>query len=100
MSQVVSEQGLAGLIEEFMQSSLDFNPMMAAYLGLHQYDGQLPDLRLAAFEKRSENLKALLQRVRALKIQAGDKEAVFDHALLACSISAELRQLPIVLVQT
>ncbi len=90
MSQVAADAGLTGLVEEFMQSSLDFNPMVAVYLGLHQYDGRLPDLSMQAFESRIVELKDLLKRVNSLEIQPADKEAVFDHRLLARSIKHDL----------
>lgn len=90
MTQTLNQSGLQDLIEEYMQGSFEANPMMASYLGLHRYDGQVPDLSRAAFEKRAGELRNLLARLESLPDTGEDKEARFDRGLLKRSIEQEL----------
>ncbi len=91
MTQTLNRNGLQDLIEEYMQQLFEYNPPVAsAYIGLHEYDGRLPDLSRAAFEQRATDLKATLARLEQLPIAEGDKEANFDRKLLELSLQKEL----------
>ncbi len=90
MTQVASKNSLPDLIEEYMQAYFEANPVMASsWLGLHHYDGRLPDLSRDSFEKRVAALKDLQSRVEQLP-DPGDKDSHFDRELLLRSIRDEL----------
>jgi uncharacterized protein (DUF885 family) len=90
MTQVASKNGLPDLIEEYMQAYFEANPVMASsWLGLHEYDGRLPDLSRESFDRRVAALKELQSRVEQLPVTQ-DKESHFDRELLLRSIRDEL----------
>jgi uncharacterized protein (DUF885 family) len=93
MSQTLNQSGLQDLIQEYMQKSFEANPVNAsAYLGLHEYDGRLPDLSRAAITQYIADLHDLRDRLDALPSENMDKEARFDRALLRRTLDAELFQ--------
>jgi len=90
MTQALNNRALGALLQEYMQGSFEANPPMAAYLGLHEYDGRLPDLSAAGFAERVTTLREFLGRVEVLQIGPDDREASFDKALLLRTLRQEL----------
>ncbi|HEX2912477.1 MAG TPA: DUF885 domain-containing protein [Chloroflexia bacterium] len=90
MTQTLSDSTLQNLIEEYMQGSFESDPIMAAYMGLHEYDGKVPDLSQRAIEKRINTLHNLEGRVEQLAETSLDKEGRFDRTLLLGAIRKEL----------
>lgn len=91
MTQVLNDNELEDLTQEYMNGYFQANPMMAsAYLGLHEYDGRVPDLSWQAVGHYISQLKDLRSRVQQLASEDEDKEARFDRLLLARTIDQEL----------
>lgn len=90
MSQVLSGNTLEDLIEEYSQKLFEYNPLIASYLGLHEYDGRLPDLSETSFKQWAATLKQFLARLEQLSGQGQNKEADFDRQLLKRTIQQEL----------
>ncbi|HZY69487.1 MAG TPA: DUF885 domain-containing protein [Thermoplasmata archaeon] len=57
-------------------------PGYAVFLGLHDYDGRLPDLRPAATERWVAETDRLLARLRSVPDAGGDRGRSFDRTLL------------------
>ena len=90
MTQVASKNALPDLIEEYMQAYFEANPVTASgWLGLHNYDGRLPDLSRESFARRVAELKDMQSRAEQLP-PATDKESRFDRDLLLRTIREEL----------
>src|SRR5262245_47246971 len=53
------------LSNDFIETWLKHNPDDAVGAGRHEYDGQLPDLSEAGFQKQLDDLKAISARVEA-----------------------------------
>src|SRR5690348_963083 len=76
--------------DEFLKEYFDFYPNAASYMGLHEYDGLLPDLNRSAIDK----WLALLDNAQAEldHIDPGDfdRETLFDYNLLRQAVGAEI----------
>ncbi len=89
MTQVLSGSSLQDLIEKYMQELFVYNPPLAAYLGLHEYDGKLSDLSESAFVRRAVSLRDMLTKLEQLPTSEA-KEAQFDRSLLERTLQQEL----------
>ncbi len=86
MTQVVANEKLQPLVKEYMQAIFKAAPNYAAYLGLHEYDGQMADMSAAAFVEWASQQRDLLARLEAVELDPNDKEAAFDKALLELNL--------------
>lgn len=93
MTQVTSSVNLRPLVEEYMRESFEANPLFPSYLGLHEYDGRLPDLSAAAFVEQANKLKDLLQRLQAVQLDPNDKQEQFDKNLLELDLKKTIFQI-------
>jgi uncharacterized protein (DUF885 family) len=57
---------LARLLDDHWTSSMRENPTYASMLGVRDYEGQLPDVSLAAADRRTGEARALLARLQAI----------------------------------
>ena len=89
MTQVVSGSRLEDLIRQYMEAFFEANPLMASYLGLHQYDGQISDVSPAAIAAYVGKLKDFQGQLAGLPVM-GDKETEFDRRLLERTFAQEL----------
>lgn len=85
---------LERLVDDFLHAYFAFYPTNAASLGLHEYDGRLPDLRAEAISARIEALHTYRRRLAALDPAAfaGPQRRAqqLDYGLLHWRIEAEL----------
>ncbi len=84
---------LARLAEAYLAALFGPHPTMAAGLGLHDYDGRMPDPREPARARRTAALQDFSTRLRAIPYAALDVEDAHDHTLLAHAIDEELFEL-------
>src|SRR5262245_35409655 len=84
---------LAQLADAYLTALFEAHPTMAAGLGLHEYDGRMPDLGEAARARRTAGLRDLRARLGAIPYGALDLEDAHDHTLLAHAIDEELFEL-------
>jgi len=80
---------VADLAEDFIRNTLAFHPVVAANLGLHEYDGKIADYRPASIARRVAYLKALAETVESTAAPPAGTTAAFDRALLLRSLRAE-----------
>jgi uncharacterized protein (DUF885 family) len=76
--------------DEFLKDFFEFYPHVASYMGLHEYDGIVPDVSEEAISKRIESLKLALAGIDAIDAGEFDPETRFDYDLLRQGIEAEL----------
>ena len=84
---------LAHLADAYLAALFETYPTMAAGLGLHEYDGRMPDPREPARARRTAALRDFSARLQAIPSAALDVEAAHDHTLLAHAIEEELFEL-------
>ena len=65
-------------------------PGSAVALGLHEYDGKLPNLSRFATGRWAERADALLRRLRAFSVDALPSDRRFDRTLLELSLESPL----------
>src|SRR5438309_5714694 len=84
---------LARLAEGYLTSLYDSYPTTAASLGLHDYDGRIPDIRDDARAVRAAALRAFRTQLAGLPPQLLDVEDAHDHTLLSLALDEELFEL-------
>ena len=93
MSSSPASERLARLTDEFLRALFDAYPTLAASLGLHEYDGRVPDFREAARADRVSALRRSAARLTEIPADALDAEDAHDHVLLRLAIEEELFEL-------
>ena len=86
-------ESLAQLAEAYLAALFDAHPTMAAGLGLHEYDGRMPEIGEPARARRTTELRDLRARLGAIPYEALDVDDAHDHTLLAHAIDEELFEL-------
>ncbi len=83
-------------VDDYYAAAFKWDPTQATYAGIHDYDGQLPDLSAEKVVLRVEALKLLgemLVDLRKGKLTAAE---AIDAEILAHAINAELLELEVV----
>ncbi len=81
---------LHAFTERFLADFFDFHPTYAASLGLHAYDGRVPDLSRAAIEGWIAHLRAALEEINAIDASQFGPVDWLDHQLLRDAVQFEL----------
>jgi len=69
------------------------HPVRATRLGIHEYDGRLPDLSRGGVRRRTTDLKQWLEWLGSIERDSLSGDAFFDHRILEHAIRAELLEL-------
>ena len=83
-------QQFDSVAEKILQNTWEFYPNLASGLGLHQYDGRLPDISTAALSRRERELQKDIQSLERIDVSALSRQKFFDHRLLASHLKKEL----------
>ncbi len=81
---------LQELADAFLHDYFAFYPTIASSLGLHAYDGQVPNLRPESIAARVEVLRHFQQRLQQIDPSSLERLAWFDYELLRWQTRAEL----------
>ncbi len=81
------------LADEFLTALFETHPTMAASLGLHAYDGRVPDFREPARAARISALRGFASRLAAVPDASLDDDDAHDHTLLRLAVEEELFEL-------
>jgi uncharacterized protein (DUF885 family) len=85
---------VAALAQDFLASLYEAHPTLASSLGLHQYDGRVPDLGERSRAERASALRSQSLRAAALARGAdGSLDDRHDLALMRAAIEEELFEL-------
>ncbi len=76
----------AGIVDHLFE----FQPSYAVFLGLHQYDGRLPDLRREATDAWAAGADRWLARLRAIEREKLPASRQLDHLLLELLLEGPL----------
>ena len=94
MSEPSPTGALAALIQEFLTSLYETHPTLASSLGLHDYDGRVPDLSERGRAGRTSVLRGQAARAAAILPDAGPaRDERHDATLLRLAIDEELFEL-------
>jgi len=80
---------MAALADAYLGALFDTYPTMAAALGLHEYDGRMPDVQEPARARRLAALQGFRARLDAIPGDSIDPEDAHDHILLSLAIDEE-----------
>ena len=83
----------AQLADAYLTAWFDAYPTTAAALGLHEYDGRMPDFREPARARRIAAVRSFRARWESVPQTALDPEDAHDHTLLGLAIDEELFEL-------
>jgi uncharacterized protein (DUF885 family) len=78
------------LADEIVDSLFAFQPNLAQWMGLHEFDGQITEYRAESIARRVGQLHDQLDRLGAIDPAGLGADAAHDHALLAFGIESEL----------
>lgn len=84
---------LARVVDEYLTALFETYPTTAASLGLHEFDGRVPDFREPARADRLAHLTSLASRQREIPGESLDAEDRHDWTLLGLAIDEERFQL-------
>lgn len=76
--------------KEILESNHEFYPNFASYLGLHEYDGRLPDISKAALGNRARELEKQAEQLENIDVTALSRQNYFDHAIMLSALRKEL----------
>ncbi len=78
------------LEREIVDHLFMFQPSYAVALGLHEYDGRLPDLARAATDRWAEGADRLLVRLSAIEPSGLGRDRAIDHFLVRLLLESPL----------
>ncbi len=93
MTIVLPSERLSRFSDEYLAALFDTYPPLASSLGLHDYDGLVPDFREGARNRRIAALRAFKTRLADIPPGALDAEDSHDYTLLSLSVDEELFEL-------
>jgi uncharacterized protein (DUF885 family) len=94
MSAPVQGDSVAALTQDFLASLYQAHPTLASSLGLHEYDGRVPDLSERARADRASALRSQAARAASIERAAGlSGDDAHDLALLRSAVEEELFEL-------
>ncbi|MFV2016870.1 MAG: hypothetical protein ACC656_15675, partial [Candidatus Heimdallarchaeota archaeon] len=82
------------MYSEIISKWKEANPLGCHALGIHEYDGQLPDLSTEFFERRKKEIHEDLQKLDMMG-KPTDKIALFEFGLIKSSLEEELFELEV-----
>jgi uncharacterized protein (DUF885 family) len=85
--------GFAAFVDDYYAALFAWDPTQATYAGVHDFDGRLADFSAANFQKRTEALKQLQGRLKALRAGTLTDGEAIDAAALDGAIRAELLEI-------
>ena len=79
--------------ERILSETWEHYPSMASRLGLHDYDGRLPSISMAAIAKRTGELRQGLASLESIDTTALSVQRYYDHRILTGALHKELLEL-------
>lgn len=91
----MSLQAFETLAQEYERTLFSHHPTLAAELGLHEYDEELGDFTLEAFEAEAREWRALMRRWEALsgEVERWPVDQRIDYAWLGAGLRDRLRDI-------
>ena len=87
------QQTFTDLVDEFLAFHFYFNPVEASRLGVHAYDGRLPDMSQDGIFARIAAYHQWLERVREVERNRLTGDGFWDHRILEFGIRSRLLEL-------
>ena len=78
---------------EILHATWERYPSTASGMGLHQYDGRLPDLTRRALADRAREIERGVDALERIDITALSATNYYDHHILAAALRKELLEL-------
>ena len=90
MCDLVAENKLEQLTQKFLKDYWDFLPTTGSRIGLHQYDGRLPELSPNRVRARVEELRRSLGQLSGIATEQLSKNQLLSYRLLDLLLKREL----------
>ena len=85
-----SSSPLESLTQKLIREHWDFYPTAGSRIGLHEYDGRLPDLSPGSLRRRVATLRDGLEQLRAIDLGSIGKEEKLGYQMLELFLQREL----------
>jgi len=89
MTQPGTNAAFEDLAQRLVQEYWSFYPTAGSRIGLHEYDGMLPDLAPGSLRRRVEQLQRGLAQLSAINLETMDQEGRLSHRLLELFLKRE-----------
>ena len=89
MTQLGTSAAFEDLAQRLVQEYWSFYPTAGSRIGLHGYDGKLPDLSPGSLRRRVEQLQRGLAQLSAINLETMDQEGRLSHRLLELFLKRE-----------
>ncbi len=76
--------------EDYIKGYLDWRPQSGVYLGLHEYDGKLPDYNKVSLDEELARLKNYDKKLSEIDSASLSKKKYYDWKMLRSSIKNEI----------
>jgi uncharacterized protein (DUF885 family) len=93
MTAILPPERVAALSDEYLAGLFAAYPTLASSLGLHEYDGRVPDFRETARAQRATALRSWAARLADIPAASLAPEDAHDHTLLSLAADEELFEL-------
>ena len=90
---LVLAQDFHALSNDILQEIWSFHPVTATHLGIHKYDGQMPDYSEKSLGQRLERFRRLSKQLDDIDTTALSEDDVVDHYLLRALLNDEIYDL-------
>ena len=90
MSDLVAKNKLEQLTQKFLNDYWDFSPTAGSRIGLHQYDGRLPELSPNRVRARVGELRRSLGQLSGIVTEQLSKDQLLSYRLLDLLLKREL----------
>ena len=90
---LVLAQDFHVLSNDILQEIWSFHPVTATHLGIHKYDGQMPDYSEKSLGQRLERFRRLSKQLDDIDTTALSEDDVVDHYLLRALLNDEIYDL-------
>ena len=90
MPDLAAENKLEQLTQKFLKDYWEFSPTAGSRIGLHQYDGRLPELSPSRVRARVGELRRSLGQLSGIATEQLSKDQLLSYRLLGLLLKREL----------
>ena len=96
MSDLVATNKLEQLTQKLLKDYWDFSPTAGSRIGLHQYDGRLPELSPNRVRARIGQIRRSLGQLSGISTEQLSKDQLLSYRLLDLLLKRELFNLSLI----
>jgi len=84
------EAELDRVVDRYVTTIVEDNPVLATHLGVHSLDGELGDVSAEGMEEKARHLRSILLELSGLDLERASTDAQIDAAVLRAALARSL----------